>query len=113
MLCPAVVTVAGTAVLARLIAGDWTTVTVAVSGGAVTGPPFGSRPLAVAVFSIRPLSTSACVAVYEAVQVRLPAGGKVVAGQTGVAGGPAGPLNESAIETPAIDTLPRLVTTKL
>ena len=65
---PAAATVAGDADFTTWIDADCAAVTVAASVS-VTGAPIGGVPLAVAVFTIEPASTSACDTAYDAVHV--------------------------------------------
>jgi hypothetical protein len=67
--CPTAFTDAGLADLAIASDGDWVAGTVAVAGGEVTLGPDGGVPDAVAESLIDPLSRSACVTVYVAVNV--------------------------------------------
>ncbi|SNT64895.1 hypothetical protein SAMN05216276_114211 [Streptosporangium subroseum] len=58
---PAAATVLGDAVFNNARPGSGVAVTVAVDGSEVTAGPVGGVPEAVAVFTIDPASTSACV----------------------------------------------------
>ena len=71
-------------------------------------PPPGGVPVAVALLSTVPASTSACVIVCVPVQVVLAPGASVVTGQTAAASRFA-----SSTTMPVIVTLPVLVTRKL
>ena len=103
---PAAATVDGTAVFTTWIDGVRDAVTVAASVS-VTGPPTGGVPLAVAVFTTEPASTSACVTEYDAEQVVEPPGASVGTGQmTAVR-----PGNGSDTPTAVSVTLPVFVTT--
>jgi hypothetical protein len=102
---PSVVSVA---VLVAAIAGVRVITVVVLSGGDTVVPPPGSEPVAVAVFTTWPASTSAWVSVCVPVQVVVAPGASVVAGQ--VAGASS---RTSSMTRPVIVTLPVLVTTKL
>ena len=93
-------------------AGAGVAVTVADDAGDVTGVPAGAVPVAVAESLIDPASTSACVTVYEPVQVVEASGARVVAGQLTVTG-PEGATWTSATDTPLTVTFPVFVTTKV
>ena len=72
----------------------------------VTGGPLGGVPAAVPVFTMEPASTSACVTVYDAVQVVDPEGAKVDTGHDTTDK----PGNGSVTATELKVTLPVLVT---
>ena len=78
---------------------------------AVTGLSAGSRPETVAVFTIVPASTSACVTVYVALQ-SIVALGASVAGATGVHVIADRPASGSETSTPWTVRPPLLVTEK-
>ena len=96
------------AVFTAVIAGVCTIVVVVLSGGDTVVPPPGSVPVAVAVLTTVPASTSAWVMVCEPVHVVVAPGASVVVGQTAAALSCA-----SLIVRPVTVTLPVLVTTKL
>ena len=112
--CPAAVTVAGATDFFTVSDGFEVAVNVALDSVVLTGPPAGLWPAASAVLVTEPASTSACVAVYVAVQVTLSpgasvpmAGGQVIEDRIPV------PLKlSSVIDVPVTVTLPVLVTTK-
>ena len=65
------------AVLAMVIAGACAPVIFASDGAETTGSPVGGVPVAVAVLSIAPASTSACCTTYVAVHSSSPPGARV------------------------------------
>ena len=75
----------------------------------VTGGPLGGVPVAVAVFAIDPASMSACVAVYDAVQVVDADGANVDAGQLTADRPGSGSVTATEVNV----TLPVLVTTNV
>ena len=104
--------VGAVAVFRTVSDGAWVTPTVACEAAEVTATLPGAVPSATAVFLIEPLSTSAWLAVYAAVQVVLAAGASEVAGQVTVGTGPAGAVKVSLIEIPLTVWLPEFVTRK-
>ncbi len=100
------------AVLTRLTAGAAATVSIFSVDGSLIGPtsPWMSVPVAVAVSSTSPLSTSAWVTVYRvsAVQISESPGARPGSAGTGQV---TGPSVGSATSTEARVTLPVLVTT--
>ncbi len=107
--------VVGDADLTTVRAGPVGTVTVAVDAGDVTVPPDGVVPDTVAELVICPLSTSAWVTVYVAVQVVDAPGARVVVGQVIAPNvSPAeAPVKLSATERPVTVTFPVFVAKKL
>ena len=95
----------GVAVLATVIDGLEEADTVTESEP-VTAAPVGGVPVAVAVFTTEPASTSDWVTVYVAEHVVVPAGANVVVGQDTADK----PASGSLTPTPDNDTLPVLVT---
>ncbi|MFF3443348.1 hypothetical protein [Streptosporangium sp. NPDC002721] len=61
IVCPAASTAEGKAVFSSDSSGSGAAITVTVDGSEVTAGPTGGVPDAVAVFTIEPASTSACV----------------------------------------------------
>ena len=102
---PAADTVAGELVLSTVMVRTGGAVTVAESV-AVTAAPTGGVPVTVAVLVNDPASTSACVTVYDAVQVVDAPGAKVATGHTTADR----PGSGSATATDESVTLPVLVT---
>ena len=88
-----------------MIAGLRAIGTVAVSVSVTVGPA-GEVPVAVAVFTIDPASTSACVTVYVAVHVVDAVGARVEAGQVTADRLGSGSLTATALSV----TLPVFVT---
>ncbi len=82
---PAAATVDGETVAVSVIRRVWVADTLAVAFGEVTAPPPAPVPVAVATLPMLPLSTSAWVVVYEAVQVTVAPGASEAApfGQVG------------------------------
>ncbi|MDH2430314.1 hypothetical protein, partial [Sphaerisporangium sp. TRM90804] len=85
---PAAATVLGEAVFSSDRLGADTIVTVAVDGSEFTAGPDGGVPLATAVLTIEPASTSACVVTYVPVQVVDAWGASVVTGHVITGSGP-------------------------
>ncbi len=106
---PAAVTVPGAAVFSNDRLGAGVAVTVADEALDVTGGPAGGVPVAVAVFVTEPASTSACVTVYEPVQVVDACGASVVTGHVMTGGVPVPENAVSATLTPVSVVLPKLV----
>ncbi len=104
-------TVVGLAVLTMVSAGAAVAVTVAVDAGEVTVAPAGVFPAAVAESLIDPASTSACVAVYDAVHVVDAPGANVVTGHDTVTA-VAGAVAVSVTTTEDTVTFPVFVTAK-
>jgi hypothetical protein len=75
---PAAVTVVGDADFVTVMPFDWVTPTVAIEAFEVVVVPFGALPVPVPVSVIEPLSMSACVTVYVAVQVTDAPGANVI-----------------------------------
>ena len=111
MLWPAAVTDVGDADFTTVSAGAAVAVTVAVDAGEVTVAPAGVFPAAVAESLIDPASTSACVAVYDAVHVVVAPGARVVVGQVTVTA-VAGAVAVSVTTTEDTVTFPVFVTAK-
>ncbi|MEU8385210.1 hypothetical protein [Streptosporangium sp. NPDC048865] len=107
---PAATTTDGTAVFSsvRLAAGS--PVTVAVDRADVTAGPVGGVPEALAVFTIDPASTSACVVSYVPVQVVEAPGASVVTGHVISGGVPVPEKAVSVTSTPVNVVLPVLRT---
>ncbi|GAA3026254.1 hypothetical protein GCM10017559_60190 [Streptosporangium longisporum] len=84
-------------------------VTVAVEGSEVTAGPVGGVPVAVAVLTTVPASTSAWVMTRVPLQVVEACGARVVVGQV-IAAGVFEPLETSVILTPVRVVLPVLTT---
>ena len=113
IVAPAWAMVIGDAVLVTARAPAWSATTAADDGLELTGTPPSVTPPAVAVFAMTPLSRSACVVTYVAVQIVFSPGASTVLWQTGVSSGPAGAVKTSATAMSLTVTLPELVTMKV